>query len=448
MIDPARVTLLKGGQKAGGGPLFYWMTREQRFDENWALLFAQERARELGRELRIVFFLEPSPREGTERRYVFMVQGLIALKEEAERRGIPFFVLPRREEVRFWKMREAQGQLAELVCDFYPLRPFREQQERAAAALSIPVWQVDGHNVIPCHFISSKQEYSAHTLRRKMEPLLPRFLTEIPRFDGEKRETRPDPFPEGLDLPALKRLIEGRETPAVKGGFLPGMKRMGEFWERGYENYTRDRNNPLLSGQSGLSPYLHFGQIAPQTVVFEAARISGSLSLKGSFLDEVLVRRELSDNYCFYNSPYDREEGFPPWARKTLQDHEGDERFPLYDLEELEAGKTGEDLWNAAQRQLVYEGKMHGFMRMYWAKKILEWSRNSGEAMERAVYLNDKYSLDGEDPNGYAGCAWAIGGVHDRAWAERPIFGKIRYMNERGCRRKFSVDDYVERYLS
>ena len=209
------------------------------------------------------------------------------------------------------------------------------------------------------------------------------------------------------------------------------------------KNYPNDRNNPCLDGQSGLSPYLHFGQLSPQRVAWMVSRSELSAETKEPFLEELVVRRELADNFCLYEPAYDRIDGFPDWARKTLNQHRSDKREYLYSFAELEGGDTHERLWNACQQDLIQSGKLHGYLRMYWAKKILEWTPDPETALEYAITLNDRYSLDGRDPNGYTGIAWSIGGVHDRAWRERSVFGKIRYMNEAGCRRKFDVDSYI-----
>jgi deoxyribodipyrimidine photo-lyase len=179
-----------------------------------------------------------------------------------------------------------------------------------------------------------------------------------------------------------------------------------------------------------------------------ALQVQGSAAggeSRESYLEELIVRRELSDNFCFYNGKYDALEGFPAWAQRTLNEHSGDEREHEYELEKLENAETHDDLWNAAQMEMVQNGKMHGYLRMYWAKKILEWSGSPEEGLQMAIYLNDRYELDGRDPNGYVGCAWSIGGVHDRAWFERPIFGKVRYMSYNGCKSKFNVDRYIEK---
>lgn len=191
-----------------------------------------------------------------------------------------------------------------------------------------------------------------------------------------------------------------------------------------------------------MSPYLHFGQISAQRVALE---VRAKTDKADEFLEELLLRRELADNFCHYNQNYDNPDGFPDWARKTIAEHRRDPRTYLYSLEQLEQAETHDALWNAAQMEMVKTQKMHGYLRMYWAKKILEWSESAEQAMAYAILLNDKYSLDGRDPNGYTGIAWSIGGVHDRAWGERAVFGKIRYMSYEGCRRKFDVERYIQR---
>jgi len=215
-----------------------------------------------------------------------------------------------------------------------------------------------------------------------------------------------------------------------------------DFIENKFDKYADLRNDPNSNVLSNFSPYSHFGQISAQRVALVLYGFGNHPSTE-SFLDELIVRRELSDNYCYYNSNYDSFIGFPDWAKQTLNDHRADERDFVYSLRKFEEAKTHEDLWNAAQNELIRTGKMHGYMRMYWAKKILEWSKSPEEALKIAIYLNDKYELDGRDPNGYVGCAWAIGGVHDRAWGERAVYGKIRYMNRGGAKRKFDINKYI-----
>ncbi|MCJ7443374.1 MAG: hypothetical protein MUO26_02380 [Methanotrichaceae archaeon] len=200
-----------------------------------------------------------------------------------------------------------------------------------------------------------------------------------------------------------------------------------------------------MDGQSNLSPYMHFGQISAQRIALNVLRSKKSSE---SFLEELIVRRELSDNFCYYNKQYDSFEGFPSWARESLDEHRNDDREYLYSLSELKKGETHDDLWNAAQVEMAKYGKMHGYIRMYWAKKILEWTESPESALKTAILLNDKYEFDGRDPNGYTGIAWSIGGVHDRAWRERPVFGKIRYMSYKGMNSKFDINSYIEKVYS
>ena len=213
-------------------------------------------------------------------------------------------------------------------------------------------------------------------------------------------------------------------------------------------SYETQRNDPTVDGQSNLSPYLHFGHISAQRVAFDIQESDAPKKDKDVFLEELIVRRELSDNFCFYNENYDSFEGFPSWARTSLAKHRNKPREYIYSREQFEYASTHDKLWNAAQREMVTLGKMHGYMRMYWAKKILEWSKSPELAMEIAIYMNDKYELDGRDPNGYTGIAWSIGGVHDRAWGERRIFGKVRFMSYHGCKGKFDTEQYIKRNIT
>jgi deoxyribodipyrimidine photo-lyase len=234
------------------------------------------------------------------------------------------------------------------------------------------------------------------------------------------------------------------EVDWVKSGERAAKRALDDFIKNKLPQYDTLRNDPSSDGQSNLSPYLHFGQISAQRVALEVLKYSISSSSKAAFLEELIIRKELSDNFCFYNQDYEKFEGFSAWAKKTLNEHRKDRRAYTYTLQQFEHAKTHDDLWNAAQMEMVKKGKMHGYMRMYWAKKILEWTESPEKALNVAIYLNDRYELDGRDPNGYVGIAWSIGGVHDRAWSERHIFGKIRYMSYNGCKAKFDVHKYIE----
>ena len=234
------------------------------------------------------------------------------------------------------------------------------------------------------------------------------------------------------------------EAKWIVPGEAAARKQLGISWSI-VTGYEMDRNDPNNDGQSGLSPYLHFGQISAQRIALEVLK---RMKDAGAFLEELIVRKELSDNFCYYNQHYDDMQGFPAWAKTSLSEHEKDRREYLYTLQELERARTHDDLWNAAQQEMLQTGKMHGYMRMYWAKKILEWTESPVAAQAAAIYLNDRYELDGRDPNGYTGIAWSLGGVHDRAWKERAIFGKVRYMSYNGAKSKFDVKAYISKWSS
>ncbi len=424
------------------------MSRDQRAADNWALLFAQELAWERQAPLAVVFCLAPSFLGATLRHYAFMLAGLEETARALAAAGIPFVLLtgqPGEAVPRFIREHRAGA----LVTDFDPLRIKRDWKEAVARSLDLPFWEVDAHNVVPCWAASPKQEYGAYTLRPKLHRLLAGYLTEIPALRSHPWPwVQPLPEPDGQA--ALLGLGVDRDVVPVnwlKPGETAAGERLRQFLATGLASYDRDRNDPNREGQSDLSPYLHYGQIAPQRVALEVRQSSAPEIAKEAFLEELIVRRELSDNFCFYNPHYDQVRGFPDWARKTLDERRRDRREYLYTREELEQARTHDDLWNAAQLEMVDRGKMHGYLRMYWAKKILEWSPRPEAAMAAAIYLNDRYSLDGRDPNGYAGIAWSIGGVHDRAWKERPVFGKIRYMSRKGCEAKFDAQAYMRKHL-
>jgi len=448
MVDPRRARVLKQGS-IGRGPVVYWMSRDQRVNDNWALLFAQELALERKVSLGVVFCLAPSFLNATLRQYGFMLKGLRAVENRLAELNIPFFLLigpPEQKLPAFL----AKHQTGELVTDFDPLRLKRQWKKEVAALVNSIIYEVDARNIVPCWEASNKKEYAAYTLRPKIHRILPEFLKDFPLA-----QKHPFPWPKKVKKTnwdeAETSLKIDRSVPEVDW-LVPGEKAaaatLDDFLTRKLSAYASRRNDPTEDGVSNLSPYLHFGQISAQRVALEVQKKKVSKESKDGFLEELIVRRELSDNFCFYNQDYDRFAGFPEWAQKTLNEHRGDQREYLYSLEQFEAGKTHDDLWNAAQMEMVHRGKMHGYLRMYWAKKILEWTASPEEALEVAILLNDKYELDGSDTNGYVGIAWSVGGVHDRAWKERPILGKIRYMSYGGCKRKFKVKTYIEQHLT
>ena len=457
---------------ASSGGVVYWMSRDQRVQDNWALHHARDLALRHKVGLCVIFSLVPTFSEATIRHYGFMIKGLAEVEGELRGLGIPFHCLmgdPVQTLPQFVETHDACA----LVADFSPLRVGNFWKKGIAGKLppNVPFYEVDTHNVVPVWIASDKQEVGARTIRKKITEKLPTWLTEIPTLDALPTDafqsaSAPSAGSASAAAPLrhtsaslLKVCAEPTDWDAVRAsltvdqsvgeidwcepGYKAGMAMANDFIAKRLKLFADKRNDPNLHASSDLSPYYHFGQISPHRVALmvKANGKSHSESV-ASFLEESIVRRELADNYCFYQPNYDSLDGAAGWARDSLELHSGDKREYVYTLEQLEQARSHEDIWNAAQRQMVTTGKMHGFMRMYWAKKILEWSPTPAEALRRAIYLNDRYSIDGRDPNGYVGVGWAIMGVHDMGWAERSIFGKIRFMNYAGCKRKFDLKAY------
>lgn len=442
-IDPNRVRVLKNNS-FGSGPVIYWMSRDQRVEDNWALIYAAEQANWLGTELIVVFTLTNHYPSANIRHYDFMIKGLMKVEQQLLKKQIPFVLLTGEPFQVIFKFIKERG-CSLIVSDFDPLKEKRKWKDELNSLISIPHHEVDAHNIIPCWIASNKMEFGAYTIRPKINKLLLQYLTDFIQITPP--ENKGTLF--GNDWQDYSKInlfdTSVKTIDWIKSGEDEALQMLSEFISNKLTGYFEKRNDPNHDGQSNLSPYLHFGQLSAQRVAKEIMRSPAPREDKSAFLDELIVRRELSDNYCFYNPDYDGCAGFPDWAKKTHGVHVNDKREFLYNIEQFEFSKTHDPLWNAAQKEMVFKGKMHGYLRMYWAKKLLEWTPNPEEAMAYAIYLNNKYSIDGRDPNGYAGIAWSIGGVHDRAWSERPVFGKIRYMNFNGCKRKFDVYAYIKR---
>ncbi len=440
-----RTRILKDGERTIG-PVIYWMSRDQRVHDNWALICAQKIALRTKSELGVAFCLVPEFLGAGIRQYDFMLKGLQETEGSLRKKQIPFFLLKGKPDVvlpEFVRQRKASA----LVTDFDPLRIKKEWKADVARKIDIPFHEVDAHNIIPCWQASPKQEFAAYTFRPKVKRILDEFLEDFPPLKKHSISWK-DEIPRSDWESARKSLGVSRkiiEVDWLESGEKAGKKILNHFIKHKLSDYDVGRNDPSRDAQSDLSPYLHFGQISAQRVALEVRKAGAPYQNRDAFLEELIVRRELADNYCYYNENYDNFYGFPDWAKKSLDEHRKDKREYIYTYDQFEQGKTHDALWNAAQNQMIKTGKMHGYMRMYWAKKILEWTESPEQAQKVAIDLNDRYELDGRDPNGYTGIAWSIGGVHDRAWFNRPIFGKIRFMSAKGARSKFHVESYISK---
>jgi deoxyribodipyrimidine photo-lyase len=444
-LNNKRVKVLKTSELKPG-PVIYWMSRDQRVRDNWALIYAQQLAHKAKKPLIVVFCLAPKFLGATIRQYGFMLRGLKEVEIELAKLNIKFILLKGNPEIeipKFSKSVKAES----IITDFDPLKIKRKWKQKIKQKINCSLYEVDAHNIVPCWITSDKQDYGAYTIRPKIRRQLPEFLEKFPTLRKHPYKFHKKSITFNLNnlFKSLKVDIKVPEVSWIKPGEKAAIKAMKKFIKDRLSRYEKDRNDPNKNGQSNLSPYIHFGQLSAQRLAYEVKKSNAPLSAKKAFLEELIVRRELSDNYCYYNNDYDSFIGFPNWAKETLNTHKKDIRDYIYTKNQFEKAKTHDDLWNAAQMEMVKTGKMHGYMRMYWAKKILEWTRTPEEAIKIAIYLNDKYELDGRDPNGYCGIAWSIGGLHDRAWGKREIFGKVRYMSRSGCANKFDIRKYITR---
>ncbi len=446
-IDTRRILFLKEAEIKPGN-VAYWMSRDQRVDYNHALLYAQKFAIEWKSKFFVIFNLVPDFLGATLRQYDFMLKGLKEVEQKLSEFNIPFILLfgePTDNIPKFVK----ENDIKLLLTDFDPLRIKRIWKEKIASSIEIPFLEVDTHNIVPAFYVSNKKEAGAYALRPKVKRLLPSFLKkpeEIVYHPYNNIKIKPFDLEEALRSLRVDRSIQ--PVDKFKPGTSEARKTLEVFLREKIHLYHLYRNDPNIDCQSNLSPYFHFGQISSLEVALKVIESDAPETAKEAFLEELIVRKELSDNFCYYEPNYDNINGASQWARQSLEKHKSDKRAYLYKLEQLENAETHDPLWNAAQLQMINEGKMHGYLRMYWAKKILEWTTSAEEAIQIAIYLNDKYEIDGRDPNGYTGILWSICGVHDRPWKERTIFGKVRYMSFEGCKRKFDVERFIQRILT
>ncbi|HET6490838.1 MAG TPA: deoxyribodipyrimidine photo-lyase [Syntrophales bacterium] len=447
MIHPSRIQPLNTRSIQDGRYVLYWMQSSQRVECNHALEYAVGAADEHNLPVVVAFGLTERFPEANLRHYTFMLEGLEEVRKGLRRRGIRFVLLRRSPELAAVELaREASL----VVADRGYLRMQRQWRRHVAKNAPCAVIQVESDAVVPVETASPKEEYTAGTLRPKLQRILRDYLVPLAERPLRKESLSLPLDVEGEnDFQALPgRMAIDRTVAPVKtarGGTAQAKALLGEFIANGLRHYNDLRNDPGLDCSSHLSPYLHFGQISPLAI---ALRISGERAVpaaaRDAYLEELIVRRELSMNFVYYNERYDEFESLPDWAKKTLAGHAKDRREYLYRPEQWERAETHDPYWNAAQKEMVLSGRMHNYMRMYWGKKILEWSRSPAEAFRTALWLNNRYELDGRDPNGFAGVAWCFG-KHDRAWPERKVFGKIRYMNDAGLKRKFDMDAYLKK---
>jgi deoxyribodipyrimidine photo-lyase len=445
--DP-RVTVRRAGPAdPEGACVVYWMQRAQRGIDNPALDVAVEAANALGKP--VVAFFAPRPfAPANLRHYAFLAQGIPDIEEALEKRRVGFVLrrFPEHSLIKFC----GEVRAALVVGDENPIREAEDWRMTAAKKLKVPLWTVDADVIVPSKLLE-KEQYAAFIARPRLQARLEQFMVPSANPKPKVAWSKPrnlESLTPGVEITEGWNLDRSVQPVATwKGGSKEALRLLKKFVRHKLAAYPRDRNHPEVDGTARLSPYFHFGHISPVTVALAVQQADAPAAAKDAFLNQVIIWRELSVNLVHFNPNYDNFECAEPWAHRTLAKHARDPRPVLYTERQLENAETHDPLWNAAQMQMVATGWMHNYLRMYWAKKILEWSPSPAVAHQVAVRLNDKYELDGRDPNGYAGIAWAIVGKFDRPWFERPIFGQIRYMSGASTGKKFDSKKYIAQNL-
>ena len=460
MIQADRVkAFLKGqevpsseGHWTEGAYVVYWMQSSQRVHDNHALAYAIDWGNRLQIPVVVYFGLYDDFPGGNLRHFAFMLEGLQSAAQKLRDQGMEMVVKTTYPpEGALHMARKA----ALLVMDRGYLRVEKTWRQEVIDRCDVPVYQVETNVVLPVERVSHKEEYAAHTIRKKIHRALQNYLVPLkPRRPTVSALGRTDlEMEQDLDLlqQPIAEILEGlqvdRKVPPVssrvfQGGEDAAHRQLEAFIDRKLAAYPDKQSDAGDTVTSELSPYLHFGQISPLKVALRVYEQVGDVH--HPFLEQLIVRRELAMNFVYWNEAYDSFTALPDWAQKTLNEHRGDPRDVIYTLEELVQANTYDRYFNAAQRELMMRGTIHNYMRMYWGKKIIEWSPTPEEAFKVLLQLNDEFALDGRDPNGYTNILWCFG-KHDRPFQERQVLGKVRYMSEKALKRNGDPDAYVER---
>jgi deoxyribodipyrimidine photo-lyase len=446
LTDPRLTARRAGAPDLDGRCVVYWMQRAQRAVDNPALNAAIDTGNCLGKPVVVFFQLLPRA-NANQRHYQFLVEGLGDVAAELRKRKVGLVVRrsPEHGLLRFCS--EVRPCL--VISDENPLAEAERTKSKITQKISLPFWTVDADVIVPSKLLT-KEHYAARTIRPRIHALLPQYLREVEN-PAAKFPWRPPA--QLLSLAPDRTLLDDfpidrsvAPSASFHGGHREAQRCLDRFLRLRLKGYAKQRNQPDLDGTSQLSPYLHFGQISVNRIALAVRNTDAPAEDRQAFLEELIIRRELAVNFVRFNRNYENFDACEPWADVTHRKHAHDRRPFIYSENQLDAGETHDPLWNAAQKQMLLTGWMHGYLRMYWAKKILEWTESPQVAYQIAVRLNDRYELDGRDPNGYAGIAWAIVGKHDRAWGpERSVYGKIRYMSYSSTSRKFNSKAYIAR---
>ena len=442
-----RVTRLGGPARSRGDYVLYWAQGARRLEKNLGLNLAIREGNRLALPVVVYESLRPDYPEANDRIHTFVLQGVSNNIRDAEARGIRYlFFLPRRKQ-------DARGVLAKLssrarlvVTDEYPTFILPGQTAALADKIKTPLFLVDGNGLLPMRAMPGEQ-YSAKFFRDKAHRMFPEHWSRLEDLQPAEDVYRGDLDIEawdGTDAAGAVKACEidhGVQAVFREGGRTAALRQLDLFLRERLTGYAALRNRET-NRTSGLSPYLHFGyigihEIAERVLFSDAPRLDVD-----AFLEEAVIRRELSFNMCHFRKDHQSLDVLPDWAKKTLKNHLGDRRNPQYSFEEMAEARTGDDVWNLSHRGLLVTGTIHNYLRMLWGKRIIEWSETPEKAHRTMTKLHDRYAIDGRDPNTHAGVLWCFG-KHDRAWApERPIFGMVRYMSSEATRKKVDLRAY------
>jgi deoxyribodipyrimidine photo-lyase len=432
--------------------VLYWMQMYKRVENNHALIYAIRKANEFDLPLVVYEGLKYYYPWASDRIHTFILEGVEEKRRAFEKLGIRYIFYLQRDET---SPRQTVAKLAKdaaaIVTDDFPCFIIPEHNRRIAERATIPVFAVDSNGIIPMSKFE-KEEYAAYTIRPKIKKVLADYLKPLPAETIAVKNVGltvdcPETEVTSSNIDALVAECDIDHSVAsskiYRGGTTNGRERLSFFVKNILGDYDRSRNKPELDGSSRISAYLHFGFLSPLEVALAVQDADVPQASKDAYLEELIVRRELSFNFTLRNENYDSLRSLPSWVQKTTREHVDDERQVIYTLEELENAETHDELWNAAQREMVATGEMHNYVRMLWGKNVIAWTKSYEEAFAILEHLNNKYCLDGRDPNSYGGIMWCFG-KHDRPWMERPVFGTIRYMTSGSTGKKFDSRKYIE----
>lgn len=432
--------------------VLYWTQMNRRADSNHALAYAAMRANDLGLPLLVYEGLTCTYPYASDRMHAFILGGVAEQQKRIEKMGAGYnFYLRKKSSDANDILYRLAMDAAIVVTDDYPTFVARRHNASVPAKLGIPYFVVDSSCIVPMNR-HTKREYAARTIRPKIHKLLAEHMRPVPvvklahRFHGEKPAWHTEVAAANQSALIAACEIDHTIPPSISfdGGRLAAERQLAEFLKNRLRRYAGHRNSPTAHATSDLSPWLHFGQISALEIALAAEGYAEEHKLiAAEFLEELIVRRELAFNFTRHCDNYDSLDALPDWVHKVSAEHDGDPRDYVYSYEEFAQGRTHDELWNACQKELLLRGKIHGYYRMYWGKKIIEWSATHAEALRVMIELHDRYAIDGRDPNTYTNILWCFG-LHDRPWKRRDVFGTIRYMSHGGMVRKTDVDGYLE----